>query len=194
MKKFIRSFFAIDISDPLLSLLESIQRTLHQKLKSPVKWVDISKIHLTIKFISDLDAAHLGSIEKQIRAEISPIHSFQLRPTRIGVFPNQRNPRVIWVGVNHPPELIKIAEITERVCCSFGYPAEDRKFSPHLTLARIRNSLPEDDASRLRQFINDLTWEDNYGISVSSIRMYESQLSPSGPRYNKLFIIGLRIE
>jgi len=191
-KQFIRCFLAIDIHDPLRSLLETIQKSIRQNLTTPLKWVEIGNIHLTIKFFRELDIAHLESIEGELRAKISTISSFQLRPTRIGSFPNQRDPRVIWLGVNQPAELTRIAEIVERVYFEHGYPPEQRKFAPHLTLARIRNSLMKEDVANLNRLVNELTWETNLEINVSGIKLYESQLAPSGPNYTELFNILLK--
>ena len=193
-KQFIRCFLAIDIHDPLRALLETIQESIRKKLTTPLKWVEIGNIHLTIKFIRDMDVAHLVSIESDLRAKISTIPSFQLRPKKIGSFPNRRDPRVIWLGVNQPAELTRIAEIAERVYCEHGYPPELRKFAPHLTLARNRNSFMKEDVANLNRLVNELSWETNLEITVSRIKLYQSQLAPSGPKYSELFNIGLRNE
>ena len=194
MKINIRSFLAIDIDEPLRELLETIQKSFRQKLTTSLRWVEIGNIHLTIKFIGDMDVTHLKSIESDLREEISTIPSFQLRPIKIDSFPNRRDPRVIWLGINQPAELTQIAEIAERVYCVHGYPPEKRNFAPHLTMARNRKSLPKEGVAILNQAIDEYTWDDHIEITASRIKLYESKLTPSGPKYSELLNISLRNE
>jgi 2'-5' RNA ligase len=112
-----------------------------------VRWVRPEGIHLTLKFLGDVDREQLPEIERALCSACAPHAPLELRVGALGCFPNARRPRVLWVGVQAPGErLVHLQRDVERAIIPLGYPADRRGFHPHLTLGRVK--APRSAASR----------------------------------------------
>ncbi len=136
----IRSFLALDLPGPVSDFLEKLSNEL-KKSRADVKWVTPKSIHLTIKFLGNINRTTIHEIEttlKPIFAEQMPI---QLKVSNVGVFPNPRQPRIIWAGIEDPTGCImRIVPIIEDAFSKIGFAKESRPFTPHLTLGRTRSA------------------------------------------------------
>ena len=102
----IRTFIAVDLPTNVLDALGQISSQLQEKLPgTAVRWVNFEKMHLTLKFLGDISRENIGMVEKILQTEASKRGVMEIGVGGIGAFPKARHPRVIWVGVEAPPDL-----------------------------------------------------------------------------------------
>jgi 2'-5' RNA ligase len=177
-----RAFVAVDVQcGPEL-------RTAIEQLKGygrSLKPVHPDNVHITLKFLGDTEESAVPELEKVMRSAVDGIAPFQVRLVGTGVFPNARSPRVVWVGMDGAEPLGKMTSVLENDCELLGFRKEKRGFSPHLTLARVREGFQAD----LSEFLNE-TQEKQFGsFQVNGIRLKKSVLTPSGPIYSDVLEI-----
>jgi len=181
-----RAFIAIELPVKIKDSLSDIQNKLkNENLK--VSWVKPQNLHLTLKFLGDIPFEKLEQIKKITEAAIKASPGFKVKLEGLGVFPSLRAGRIIWVGVNQPPpELNQLAEQLEEKLTETGIPVENRDFSAHITIGRIRNcpspSHLEKALSKIEMDMPGYDWEFN----CERISLFESTLCPAGPTYTPL--------
>jgi len=183
-----RAFIAIELSDELRSTLAQIQSHLEYS-GAGVKWTEKENIHLTLKFLAEIDEKKLEQI-KNILDEIGKLSkSFEISIKDIGAFPNIDYPRVIWVGLDKGSLDAKtLAEKIDEELSKIGLEKGSRPFAAHLTIGRARSPKNKD---ALCEKIKDLQLT-TYSLQlISSITLYKSTLTPKGPIYTKLHESGL---
>jgi 2'-5' RNA ligase len=172
-----RAFVAVDVqSGPELRDAIEQLKTYGRALKP----VHPDNVHITLKFLGDTDEGVVPQLEKVMRSAVDGIAPFQVRLVSTGVFPNVRSPRVVWVGLDGAEPMGRIASLLEEGCEPLGFRKEKRGFSPHLTLARVREGEQVDLSSFLQQ-----TQAKHFGsFQVNGMRLKKSVLTPSGPIYS----------
>jgi len=185
MNAFVRAFLSIDIEDhALLSRIFEIQQKLNPQ-GAKMKIVEPDNIHFTMRFFGDTPITNINQMQdclKQIK--ITP---FEINIVGVGAFPNRRKPRVIWIGVADNSELvIDLKSRVDELLTEIGYKAEKEKFTPHATIARVRSIK---DPNRLLENLEELANEPVGNMTVKSISMKKSTLTPSGPIYETLWMI-----
>lgn len=182
-----RAFIAIPLPPVVLKRLAQWQKILRSAAgsladgRSEVKWAKWAKwvrpegIHLTLKFLGEIDAAKTKQV---IAALAAPSHSFKLEVKELGCFPNCKRPHVLWAGVSAPPDLLDLAAGVETAMRRLNFPSEDRPFSPHLTLARIADKRPQSWIEAAVRQGSGWTTEE---FEVSEYCLFESLLSPGAP-------------
>jgi len=179
----IRSFISIDLGDEkILSRVESITSSL-LSLGGDLKLVERENIHLTLKFLGNVSASKLGEIKSGLtQVAFLP---FSLEIKGAGAFPNLKRMNVIWVGVGEGwSEVELIFEQTEKLLHQLGFSRETRAFSPHITVARVKSGRKRDE---IAAFLGHLADESFGTFPVEKVRLKQSILSPSGPKYSTLF-------
>jgi 2'-5' RNA ligase len=155
----------------------------------PVRWLEPEALHLTLKFVGEVTnerAAEVEDVAQRLAASVPP---FTLRLGGIGAFPNLRRPRVVWMGVEAPPELLQLQSGLEAALGELGFPREERPYSPHLTLGRAR---PDAQPSELRALPELAGLVDYSGIiDARTVDVMRSHLSPKGARYERLAALPL---
>jgi 2'-5' RNA ligase len=189
----IRSFIAIELPDELK--LELIQLEARLKLdKQPwVKWVNPYSIHLTLKFLGNIAIDRTGEITGAIEEAVQGISPFHLEVKELGVFPNLRRVQVAWVGISG--ELDKLSQLQKRIetnLTPLGFAPESRAFTPHLTLARLRDQASLDERQRFGQLIANAKFEAAYTIEVDAISLMRSQLTREGAIYSRISLAELK--
>lgn len=182
-----RSFIAIELPETAKSALAELQQDL-KKTGADIRWVKAENIHLTLKFLGNIEEEIIGRIVQVIKGACKKFESFDLEIKGIGVFPNVKSPRVIWVSVNGNITVAGIQREIEMGLSPLGFERENRKFSPHLTLGRFRSSQGK------RPFMDkvELLKDSSYGmIDVRSVSLMRSDLGPAGARYTKIAEISL---
>lgn len=182
----IRSFIAIPLPHTVQLTIAEWLDDLQKRQRNGVRWVDAAKMHLTIKFLGDISPQAIPTIQKemQIVATDCPAFSFDLKD--LGAFPGTYKPRVIWVGVVAPPALQQLHHHLVKRLAVIGFPAEERKFSPHLTLGRISRHASEKDIARVSAILREPPKISLPGIPVDSVHLYRSDLHPDGSVYTLL--------
>jgi 2'-5' RNA ligase len=179
-----RIFVAVDISDQARRRVAAYIETLRNEFRQPrVGWEKPEKLHLTLKFVGDCEEKQLGELEKIVEEISAGFTNFKLKIAETGIFPNVRNPRVLWIDVkDEKGNLAKINERLEAECEKIGFEKERRKFVPHLTIGRVREPLRARDLAQkhLQNKFEPVEFE------VSQIVIYESRLQPAGSIYSKL--------
>jgi 2'-5' RNA ligase len=170
-----RLFVAIDFPDDIKDRLVALQDGV-----PGARWVRRPQMHLTLRFIGEVNDAR----GKEIRSALATVESesFTLTLRGVGQFPKRGQPRVLWVGVDDSPALIALYEKVERALESIGVEPDDRPFSVHITLARLKKPPPRQTVETFmdnnRRFQTDT-------IPVSEFILYSSLLSPQGPTYTR---------
>jgi 2'-5' RNA ligase len=181
-----RLFIAIDIDEKNKAALSDLQTQLRSKAdvrKSDVKWVAVGNIHLTLKFLGEVEEDKLPEICRITEQTTSSYKPFQLSVETVGHF-GGKSATVLWVGTGAgTQELLQLQKDLETRLASAGWPAEERPFNSHLTLARIKNPKAGFKIAQLAQEYKNFKLGT---LSVNSLGVYKSQLTPDGPIYTLL--------
>jgi RNA 2',3'-cyclic 3'-phosphodiesterase len=182
-----RTFIAIPLPDECRTLLDRMQ----QKLRSfgaDVRWVAIPSIHLTLKFLGETDPDVISKLSESLESDTQSQRSFSLRLHGLGSFPDQKNPRVIWCGIDgETGNLSHLQQQVETTCDRFGFAPENRDFHPHLTLGRVngkRNLQLLIECIKMGMDLESSFTADHFNI-------YKSTLKPQGAVYSILKTITL---
>jgi len=176
----LRGFIAIEV-DSFPKIIE-----LENEIKNSgamVKLVEPQNIHITLKFLGDTNENLIEKIEEIIRTSIENIMPFEISLKGAGFFPNQNYIKVIWIGIENTEQLGKIAYKIDDQTLKLGYDREKRKFSAHLTIARVKSAKNKD---KLIQIIEKYKEVEFGKIIVDSIKLKQSELTPKGPIYTTL--------
>jgi 2'-5' RNA ligase len=177
----VRVFVALQIPPAVRRNLGEFLATL-RAISSQPRWVRTENLHVTLKFIGEVQAERLGDI----RAALSAVRSDRavaLDFRGAGFFPNEKRPRVFWAGIEASANLARLAGDIDRALEKLGVPSEKRPFSPHLTLARFEPpGLPE----KLRAAIQENSKREFGSVAVKEFHLIESKLKPGGAEYTTL--------
>jgi 2'-5' RNA ligase len=178
----LRSFIAIELPGEVKASLAGIQQSL-KKSGADIRWVKTDNIHLTLKFLGDIEEKSVASIIQMLKGTCKNHKVFSIEISNIGTFPVKRSPRVLWAGINDHGELMKLQLEIDKGMASLGFEPEKRVFSPHLTFGRFRSSRGR---GALMEKI-DMIKHDSFGLfDVRSIYLIKSDLNPSGAVYSRL--------
>jgi 2'-5' RNA ligase len=189
----IRSFIAIELPEAVKKGLQQLQTELTLAQYSFVKCVAPEGIHLTLKFLGNIPAQKVTDITGVMEQASQGISPFQLQLTEIGAFPNMRRPRVVWVGIKG--EVDKLVSWQQRLddgLGQLGFAKETRPFTPHLTLARLRDNCSPGDILHFGEMFAKAHVEVDYSFTVSSLNLMRSQLFPTGAVYSRLAEVKLK--
>ena len=183
-----RTFIAIPLPNECQVLLDQMQQSLRAS-QAEVRWVAIPSIHLTLKFLGEVDPSVIQDLTALIRQNTKSERRFELRLHGLGCFPNARNPRVIWCGIDGETDsLVRLQHVVESTCAQLGFAPEDRPFRPHLTLGRVqgkRNIQPLMDRVVVG---NDLACS----FQADRFHIYKSSLKSRGAVYTVLNTVMLK--
>jgi RNA 2',3'-cyclic 3'-phosphodiesterase len=185
-----RTFIAIPLSAEARALLDELQMKM-RSFGADVRWTAVSSIHLTLKFLGEIEPAVLPRLVTLLRAAAASEQAFMLCLRGLGGFPNLRNPRVLWCGLEGDLQLLaSLQQKVEQACLEAGFAPEERPFQPHLTLGRVRGK------SNLQPLLDYIkigsTVERAFG--VKEFNVYQSILRPQGALYAVLEKIDLKGE
>lgn len=183
----IRTFICIEVPPSIQARIDELQRALRRK-DVPISWVKPANIHLTIKFLGDLTAAAIASVGQAVERACQAIMPFDITVDGTGGFPSAKSPRVLWVGLSPlPDELRKLHSNIEAELEREGFAREAKRFAPHLTIGRVRDSF------KARQTIEEML---TAGFAAETFRVTEvivmrSELHPSGSIYTPQSVVHL---
>jgi 2'-5' RNA ligase len=191
--KVLRLFVAIELPGSVLSALTQLQ---HQLQRDPalanLRWVRPEGIHLTLKFLGETPAERQRAIEAAIANAASAQEPFELGLGRLGSFGSKQAPRVLWVDLTGDTQrLAQVQTHVEAELANAGFPPENRRFSPHLTLARIHPNRAREAAGALQQAIENTTVP-LVTFTAEAVSFMKSDLRPGGAVYTRLFEAPLR--
>lgn len=165
----IRLFVAIDLPETVRARLATLRAGV-----PGARWVDAENFHLTLRFIGEVDNRTADDIDGALSTVRVPRFDLWLRD--VGVFGRGRGARALWVGVDANEILLRLQGKVENAICAAGLARETRKFTPHVTLARLRDV----STSRLQRFMTEHSGFAAGPIPVGRFTLYSSFLSSSG--------------
>jgi len=184
----IRAFIAIDLPVHIQQELDNISSHLKEMCRSnAIRWVPARNIHLTLKFLGEVSSANLEMLTKLLQNETIRHRCFEISIGTLGAFPTLRRPRVIWVGVQAPNDLVALQHSIEGETVRLGYIAEERPFSAHLTLARISHNATPEEVRNTGDMLSGMKVGDLGKVWVDSVCLFRSDLQPGGAVYTPLF-------
>jgi len=182
-----RTFIAIEI--PAAVKLKDLLELLRVDLREDrIRWVDPEILHITLSFIGDTSEQQVNYISEQLEKIGSGYSSMDLHFKELGVFPNLRKPRVFWIGMERNDLLENLQGEIEVMLRDYGISRENRSFSPHLTIARIKWI---DDIDKLKYWLQKYKGETIQKTKIGEVVYYESKLTANGPVYNSIKIFPL---
>ena len=189
----LRSFIAVEIpseiQDTIAQHLASLQKALPRPL---IRWVAPQNVHLTLKFLGDVSPINLETMAEALRIEANAHRSFSMLVGGIGAFPNSRRARVIWIGLEAPPSLSVLQHGVEAAAATLGYSAEDRPFSPHLTVGRVGQSATVADLHKVHTALEGTKIGSLGQVWVEAIHIFKSDLRPGGSVYTPLYVLPMK--
>ncbi len=184
----LRAFLAAEIPCNLQDSIQTATAGLRQLLGGDlVRWVPVRNVHLTLKFLGDVSPSSLDLIEHMLQIEAGRYQPFEARVEGFGCYPNPRRPRILWVGLLAPPSLASLQRDLDAASARLGYPSEDRDFSPHLTIGRVRQSASASEIQKIRNEVERVQVGNLGTTRVEAIHLFKSDLLPTGSVYTKLF-------
>lgn len=184
----IRTFIAVDLPSNVLDALGQISNHLQSKLPdTPVRWVNVEKMHLTLKFLGDVSQENIGMVERILSSEAAKRPIMEIGIGGIGAFPKARHPRVIWVGVEAPGELFDLRRGIEDGVARLGYSYDKYDFTPHLTLGRISRKASATDVRKVGNVLHDYHVGFLGVARIAAVHLYRSDLHPDGATYTRLY-------
>lgn len=188
----IRAFIAINISPEIKQRLTVLSGDLQRALGGvPVRWVPVENIHLTLKFLGDVSETNLELLKKMMKSEAAEHPVFELSAGELGAFPTIRRPRVIWVNIQAPAELVSLQRGIDHETARLGYAREDRPFSAHLTLGRVSRNANVNDLRKISEELSSFKVGFIGAANVQQVHLYRSDLQPSGAIYTLIYSAGL---
>ena len=179
-----RLFVAVEIEPALARELARVAKEVRTRVDSRapgarLTWVAEDRLHFTVRFIGEVDAARASTIAASLAPPLT-VDPFDLTMANIGTFPSTSRPRVIWVGIRDGRDAMAAIEdeVSARLAAC-GIPPEGRDYSPHLTLARVRDAA----TLRARDVVEGAPQGPLGTTHVDAITLFESRLSPKGPTY-----------
>lgn len=183
MERF-RTFVAVEIDQEIKKRFGDLQEIL-KRAGGDVRWVEAENIHITLKFLGYIDELNLPLVNDIIKEAVADIVPFRVEFKGVGAFPRPERPRVLTVAVNDTSgSLSRInARLEEEFSKKLGIEKEDRVYSPHLTLGRVKSAK---NVKPLVQLMGRHSADDFGGERVESVALMRSQLSREGPAYTRL--------
>lgn len=175
-----RGFIAIDINatNKIVKFENEVAKT-----GADLKLVEPQNIHITLKFLGDVEEDQVDKIEQIIKESLKDIEPFTIKLNGTGVFPNENYIKVIWIGIEDGQIIGKIAGIIDEKLTKLGFKKERRGFSPHLTIGRVKTAK---NKHTLIKTIENYRDEDFSVEEVKSIKLMKSDLTPKGPIYTTM--------
>ena len=189
----LRAFIAIELPRATQEAIQSQTARLHQSLgDQSIRWVQPANLHITLKFLGDIAATHLDFIKQSLTRLVDSHSAFDLQIGGLGSFPNSKRPRVLWAGIHAPAGLPTLQKTIEDGATRLGYNKEERPFSPHLTLGRVRQGLSAQELQKVSTTFSAFQLGKISTARVDSVYLYQSDLNSEGSVYTKLFSATLR--
>jgi RNA 2',3'-cyclic 3'-phosphodiesterase len=184
MSENFRAFIAADLPETVRLFLAEVQEAI-KSYGLPIKWVRPQNIHLTLKFLGDIETAQTAKIAAAMALAAKACADVSLTAKDIGVFPDLKRPRVIWAGVNGQIEILENLQHTlDDHLADLGFLKDPRTFRGHLTLGRVKGKIV---SARMKAAIDALKGLESVPFEVDRIVLFKSELRPTGAVYTQMY-------
>jgi 2'-5' RNA ligase len=178
-----RAFIAIEIPDAIKAGLAAVQAQL-KCAGVDAGWSRSEGIHLTLKFLGEVSEERVPEIMQALALELGGTGRFRLSPEGVGTFPNPASARVVWLGIaGDVMSLVALQASVERVLAGLGMERDERPYTPHLTLGRIKRIRKREVWLKALEGIKNFRIP---GFDVTAVSLIESELRPAGAVYRQL--------
>lgn len=182
-----RLFVALPLPATVKAELNALVHVL-KRVAPGVRWVRPEHMHVTLRFLGDVDDTQSPGLVESLRG-ITELSPFTFHLAGVGAFPDRKRPRVVWTGVESGRDGMEaLAAHVEKSVVAAGLPPEDRPFSPHLTLGRVKDP---GDFTALWQTVGEVPFS-GQSVQVADVRLIWSTLTPAGPVYRDVESFPLR--
>ncbi len=179
----IRTFIAVPLSDSIRGESVALQDEL-ARAGNEVKWTEEKNLHVTLIFLGEVQAEEVPAVCRIATEAVQGVGPFRMSVEGLGCFPNPRRPRIIWIGVGEgTQEIVRIHDALEPPLMDLGYRREDRKYTPHITLGRVKSDRPTDRLAKL--LAQHAGWKGGETVA-REIHVMGSELTRDGPVYTIL--------
>ncbi len=178
----LRCFVAIELPEALKGEIASRTEGL-RAAGADARWIKAENLHLTLKFLGNIPEETLPGIEESLKKAVRPHMRFRLRFSGAGVFPGRKRPRVVWIGIQDSMRLVGLQQDVESSMAELGFEAENRHYSPHLTIGRLKSPRRRDV---LLEELDALSEEEFGELEVTEVALMRSTLRPTGAEYSRL--------
>ena len=181
----LRLFISIDTPPKIKSLISRVISKI-KETGADVKWEPPEKLHATIKFLGNADEGLVGRIASVLEEICVRQDGIDVRYANLGCFPERGQPRVIWIGIEDRADALKrLNDSIEDVMATIGFSREERKFTPHLTIGRVKG---RKNLHRLLTRMETITFESE-PVVIGELALMKSELGPGGSVYTTLKLI-----
>jgi len=190
-----RLFLAVPLPGPVVTLVDTVSRSL-QGEEWPVRWTAPGNAHITLHFLGEVEPERAQLLRMALGGVIAQHHRFDLRTADLGVFPNMKRPRIIWLGLYGPAHrLHTLREAIGELLQSLEFELPENEFHPHITLGRVRDArktrvrdLPAAIRTRLEaaSASGEVSHKRPVPVPVDEVVLVRSHLGKDGPRYEVL--------
>jgi 2'-5' RNA ligase len=187
----LRAFIAIEVPIEIKKAIAAQSNDLQKHAGRSVRWVTPENLHLTLKFLGEISPASVELLCQTLQAECSQHHPFEITVSGLGCFPNSHRPRILWIGLDVPPELNRLQHKLDTATTRLGYASEDKPFSPHLTLGRVREQATSAELQNLHSALETLQVGKLGTFTAQSLHLFKSDLKPAGAIYTSLYNLRL---
>jgi len=177
----IRAFVAATLASPVIEEIAKVRSAL-QKAEGDIRWTRVEGLHLTLKFLGDITRSQVEPILAALREALRRQPRLHVLVQGLGAFPNLKRPRVLWVGLSGEG-LQEVSETVETALMPLNFPPEEREFTPHLTLGRVRSLRGWE---RLLAVVKEYEYTRFGESTVDQVTLYQSELRPDGAVYSPL--------
>lgn len=179
----IRTFIALNLGPEIQDAILNIQAGL-KKIDCNVKWVEPQNIHLTLKFLGDVEPKKIDVLKQTLTNLCASVEPIETGLTQLDAFPSMDRPQVLWVGLkDNDRQLMALAKTLEKTLERLGFKRNEKPFSPHITIGRTR---PLKNISLLSQAISEFSLSTNLLQTFNNVALYKSTLTPQNPIYEVL--------
>ncbi len=183
-EKKVRSFIAIPVPTEGIEALEQVVKHLDKEIGRYVRWVRPEGIHLTLKFMGDIPASMVERVLEALPPVAAGFSPFELAISGLGVFPNSRRPRVVWAGLDGGLKILSELQLAvDEAVGKLGLPKEQRPFSPHLTLGRVRRDVAEGQLRKIGEVVSSTELPSVPAWPADTVNLMRTELDPAGSRH-----------
>lgn len=182
----VRTFIALPLPDSTTRRLGQLISDLKLNAPRGMRWVDEKNIHLTLVFLGDTPQDKIKELAALLADVTSRLTAPIVRFTTLGAFPNPEKMRVFWLGMDSAPALVEVNRQVNLACRQCGLPSEERRFVPHLTLARTPDAFPLTSIAQAAKLIKQPLPVSKSPLLLDQMVIFKSDLQPGGAVYTPL--------
>jgi len=183
----IRAFIAVNLAAPVIEEIAKVRSAL-QEAQGDIRWTRVEGLHLTLKFLGDIARGQAEPILAALQVALGERPALRVQAQGLGAFPNLKRPRVLWVGLSGEG-LKELSEAVETALMPLDFPPEEREFTPHLTLGRVRSLRGWERVLAAVKEYEHVRFGES---TVHQVTLYQSELRPDGAIYSPLGSVPLR--